>query len=413
MTAGSLCVWAGSARSGTLARERRLEYVFAYLPDAVPASQVSLTMPVGLRSWNSRDLHPVFQMNLPEGALLEVIRRAIAKLIGEDDLDILRVTGGNPVGRNRFSLPDTDEPARPETPESLDELLTYPDTRELFHELLERYALRSGVSGVQPKVLLDATERGSLAAGRFIVKSWGTDLPQLAANEFFCMQAARRAGIPTPEFHLSDNGGLFVLRRFDVAPDGTALGFEDLASLQGVGTSGKYSGSYERVARSLKSFVSGENLLSARETFFATLVLSATVRNGDAHLKNFGVVYPFPGGPVSLAPAYDIVTTTAYIRNDVPALTLDGTKKWWPRKTLEKFALAHLSLPVKTVRETFQRVADAVSDTRGDLIAYRAGHPDFRAVGDAMLHAWEEGLEGLRGEPTVLTVNERPPESPR
>lgn len=155
------------------------------------------------------------------------------------------------------------------------------------------------------------------------------------------------------------------------------------------------------------------NLLAARETFNAILILSVTVRNGDAHLKNFGVVYPFPGGPVSLSPAYDIVTTTAYIRNDVPALTLDGTKRWWPRKTLERFASVHLSLPVKTIRETFQRVADAVSDTRGDLSAYRAAHPDFRDVGDAMLQAWEEGLEGLRGEPTVLTVNEHPPGASR
>ena len=71
-------------------------------------AQVSLTMPVRLESWVSRDLHPIFQMNLPEGALLEAIRRAIAKVVGEDDLSILRVTGGNQVGRNRLSLPGDD-----------------------------------------------------------------------------------------------------------------------------------------------------------------------------------------------------------------------------------------------------------------------------------------------------------------
>ena len=43
-----------------------------------PDAQVSLTMPVRLESWVSRDLHPVFQMNLPEGALLETIRRSLA-----------------------------------------------------------------------------------------------------------------------------------------------------------------------------------------------------------------------------------------------------------------------------------------------------------------------------------------------
>jgi serine/threonine-protein kinase HipA len=95
----SLAVWAADNRSGLLARGPRKECVFAYSPDAGADAQVSLTMPVRLESWASRDLHPVFQMNLPEGALLEAIRRAIAKVVGEDDLSILRVTGGNQVGR--------------------------------------------------------------------------------------------------------------------------------------------------------------------------------------------------------------------------------------------------------------------------------------------------------------------------
>jgi serine/threonine-protein kinase HipA len=53
---------------------------------------------------------------------------------------------------------------REHVPESLDELLTYPDARELFHELVERYALRSGISGVHPKVLLAAAGRGTPAS---------------------------------------------------------------------------------------------------------------------------------------------------------------------------------------------------------------------------------------------------------
>ncbi|MCX5810406.1 MAG: HipA N-terminal domain-containing protein, partial [Proteobacteria bacterium] len=100
----SLAVWAEDSRAGIIAREHRQKYVFAYSTVAGVGAQVSLTMPVRLESWASRDLHPIFQMNLPEGALLEAIRRAIAKVVGEDDLSILRVTGGNQVGRNRFSL---------------------------------------------------------------------------------------------------------------------------------------------------------------------------------------------------------------------------------------------------------------------------------------------------------------------
>jgi len=393
----SLAVWVAGKKAGLLACEKRNEYVFAYAPDVSTDAQVSLTMPVRLESWVSRDLHPIFQMNLPEGALLETIRRAIAKVIGEDDLSILRVTGGNQVGRNRFSLPGDEIPHLAETRESLDDLLTYPDTLELFNELVARHALRSGISGIQPKVLLEATERATMASAGFIVKSWGNDYPHLAANEYFCMTAAKRAGLRTPEFFLSDNGGLFIMRRFDIAPDGFPIGFEDMCSLQALGTAQKYTGSYERLARSIRDFVSGDKLMESREQFFATLVLSMMVRNGDAHLKNFGVLYSSPLDAVSIAPVYDVVTTTAYIKKDVPALSLAGTKKWWPRKVLDRFAIVHLSLQPSTVADIFSRMSAAVMETRGIIPDYIADHPEFREVGKLMMAAWEEGVIGLNG----------------
>jgi serine/threonine-protein kinase HipA len=391
----SLAVWVTNKRSGLLARELRQEYVFAYPPNIDASAQVSLTMPIRLESWTSRDLHPIFQMNLPEGALLEAVRRAIAKVVGEDDMAILRVTGGNQVGRNRFSLPGDDSPRVEETPESLNELLTYSDTQELFHELVTKYALHSGISGVQPKVMLEATQRATLAATGYIVKSWGIDYPHLAANEYFCMTAAKRAGLPTPEFFLSDNGGLFIMRRFDVAPNGASIGFEDMCSLQALGTAQKYSSSYERVGKSIRDFVSGERLMAAREQFFTTLVLSVMVRNGDAHLKNFGVLYDTPSDNVKLAPVYDIVTTTAYMRKDVPALSLGGTKKWWHRKMLERFAVAHLSLPAGTVSDTFNRTSEAVMEARRMIPGYIAEHPEFREIGERMIAEWDQGVAEL------------------
>jgi serine/threonine-protein kinase HipA len=151
------------------------------------------------------------------------------------------------------------------------------------------------------------------------------------------------------------------------------------------------------VAKSIRDYVSGDRLMEARERFFAALVLSVMVRNGNAHLKNFGVLYARPGDAVELAPVYDIVTTTAYIINDVPALTLAGAKKWWPRKVLERFAVAHLSLPVKKVSETFARAAEAVMETRGMIPAYISDHPEFLAVGERMMEQWEQGVRGLVG----------------
>ena len=121
------------------------------------------------------------------------------------------------------------------------------------------------------------------------------------------------------------------------------------------------------------------------------------VRNGDAHLKNFGVLYASPLDTVTLAPVYDVVTTTAYVRKDVPALSLAGTKKWWPRKMLERFAVSYLSLPAATVSTIFSCLAEAVMETRAMIPGYIAEHPDFREIGERMMAGWDEGVKGLVG----------------
>ncbi|MCK5913740.1 MAG: type II toxin-antitoxin system HipA family toxin [Desulfuromusa sp.] len=392
----SLQVWVERAKVGQLAQEAERRHIFNYTQDATEA--VSLTMPVRLESWSSADLHPIFQMNLPEGDLLAAVRRAIAKIIGDDDLSVLLATGGNQIGRNRFSAATEATPSKNGEIESLDTLLNYPDTRDLFHELIKRYALRSGVSGVQPKVLLEANERGTLTSSSFIVKSWGDDFPQLAANEYFCMTAAKKAGLPVSKFYLADNGGLFVMKRFDKTAAGKSLGFEDMCSLQAMGTDQKYRGSYEKIANSLKAFISGEHLPAARRQFFTTLILSSLVQNGDAHLKNFGILYPSTGGAVTMAPTYDIVTTTVYIKNDIPALTLSGTKKWWPRKILEKFAVTHLSLTSSEIKKIIDKTMTAVMETRQQIPTHISNHPEFQEIGTAMMATWEAGVENLNRE---------------
>ena len=127
----------------------------------------------------------------------------------------------------------------------------------------------------------------------------------------------------------------------------------------------------------------------------AMLVLSVMVRNGDAHLKNFGVLYGDPQAGITLAPVYDVVTTTVYLKHDVPALSLAGTKKWWPRKMIERFAMAHLFLSVGTIHKIVERVADAVMETQKLIPEYCNDHPQFREVGERMMAIWKEGIKGL------------------
>jgi serine/threonine-protein kinase HipA len=122
--------------------------------------------------------------------------------------------------------------------------------------------------------------------------------------------------------------------------------------------------------------------------------------------KNFAVLYPSPQGPVVMAPVFDIVTTTAYLRHDVPTLSLTGTKKWWPRKLLERFAMSHLSLAVGEINEIVTRMADAVMETRQTIPAYISDHPEFRETGEVMMSIWEEGVKEFGPGTSVMVSRE-------
>lgn len=86
-----------------------------------------------------------------------------------------------------------------------------------------------------------------------LIESGHGECPHLAVNGFVCVSIAREAGLRTPDFLLSNNRQLFVMRRFDRAADGAPLGFEDFAGLTGHTPLQKYEGSYEMVAEAIRA----------------------------------------------------------------------------------------------------------------------------------------------------------------
>lgn len=340
--------------AGKLFRESG-EFVFSYSEKANPDAFVSLTMPVRKKDYSHSELHPVFEMHLPEGYLLSVIKKQFAKLTDTDDFGLLRLLAPNIRGRVEFNPDDHSG----ENPLSLDKLL-HSDNPALFEELVSRFALRSALSGVQPKVLATLENKATLRLEDYIVKAWGPDYPELALNEYCCMLACQHAGIPVPEFYLSDDESLFIMKRFDLKDGGEALGFEDMCVLQAKQREEKYTGSYEQIAKTIKTFVSAENKKASLEQFFKMMVLNNILQNGDAHLKNFGLVYEGIDS-IRLAPAYDVVCTTAYIRQDISALTLMGSKKWWPRNHMERFGVQVCDLSAIKARELYEECLWAIA----------------------------------------------------
>jgi len=310
-------------------------YIFRYLEDALPNTSISLSMPVRADEFRRRDLHPVFQMNLPEGYMLEQLRNRLAKTVNVDPMLLLALSGSSsPIGRIQVHSETVDallgEQQFPG--EKLEEILTWDGAEDIFADLLDRYILRAGISGVQPKVLVPEQQdfelrRATSKTSDLIIKSGRDEFPGLAINEFLCMSIAKEAGIPVPQFYLSDNARLFVMRRFDRDDQLNPIGFEDMAALMGLSADQKYSKSYAAIAKAIRLFCPANNQRTSLDQLFDYIALSCIVGNGDAHLKNFGLLYSEPTQrDARLAPAYDIVNTTAYIPEDVLALDLVGNK---------------------------------------------------------------------------------------
>ena len=403
-------VWTDRHLAGFLDRYEARGSTFLYDPGAKPVRAISLTMPVRTASWNILvGLAPIFEMNLPEGALRERLRLAFAKATGSfDDTDLLAIVGRSQMGRIRYTGVEDDlDQAVPF--QSVDEILASRRGGDLYRYLIDRFAAYSGISGVQPKVLV--RDEGSLthadnAACAFsptfrdathIVKFWDeTEFPQLAANEFFCLQAAVRCGLTVPPHRLAEDGSALVMERFDLRNDGTYRGFEDFCVLNARRTDEKYRGSYEtQILRRFQQFARSSSVLEESLQLFTLIAFNCAIRNGDAHLKNFGVLYEDVEGEAHLTPAYDLVTTSVYLPKDRMALTLNGTNEWPVAKTLIRFAEGRSLAPKRQVLEIFERISDALTQTSKEVRRYSENHPEFRDIGKRMLEHWETGLKSL------------------
>jgi serine/threonine-protein kinase HipA len=227
------------------------------------------------------------------------------------------------------------------------------------------------LAGVQLKFSARRTERGltipvSGLGGDWIVKLPDARFTHVPANEFATMSWARASGIETPEsvlVPLSEIAGLpasiavrgetqtLAVKRFDRPLPGQRVHIEDFAQVLGVYPEHKYKGvNYETLA-SIVLALSGEDGL---RDYLRRLVFVVASGNGDAHLKNWSLIYP-GGVTARLSPAYDQVSTIQYMPGDKLALNL-GRSKQWADVTMARFQrLARkLDIDERTVIDTVE-----------------------------------------------------------
>ena len=141
----------------------------------------------------------------------------------------------------------------------------------------------------------------------------------------------------------------FVIKRFDRLDDGTSVHIEDFAQIYGVYAEDKYkNASMRNIAQVLAAEGNDADIIE----FIRRLTFNALIGNGDMHLKNWSLIYPDRRN-VSLAPAYDFVSTIPYIHGDQHALNISRSKAF---ADFNEDELSHMAakaaLPEKLVLDT-------------------------------------------------------------
>jgi len=342
---------------------------------------------------------PYFETFLPEGYLYEIFKNLLTKEYGYiDDYLIFSKLAPNIQSRvsfkSDFSKLDFD---------FLDiDNIVENDSTDTFKKLLDTFLNKNAISGVQPKTVALLKSKETLHIKEYIIKTWGEEYPHLAENEYFCLKACQKAGIEIPKITLSKNKKFLIVENF-IFQEGQTLGFEEILSLQDKNRNNKYDGSYEQVAKSIYQFTTHKK--ESLTTYYKIVVMNYLLKNGDAHLKNFGLLFHDDFSHIWLSPAYDVVNTTSYIYQDKPALMMHGKKVWFDKESLVSFGIKHCLLTQKEADTFYEECVVALKESIADIESYIAENLDFKTIGTRMIESFKISLNNqtIKELPLELT----------
>jgi len=301
-------------------------------------------------------LLPFFSNLLPEGSLRTYLaERAGVKPMRE--FFLLSALGQDLSGAVTATTPDG-QPLRPPEPEEPFEAPRH-----------DGPILRFSLAGVQLKFSAVEKATGGLTipargvGGDWIVKLPSTAHAGVSENEYSMMSLAKMIGIEVPDIALHEldqighlpegvgrlTGAAYAIKRFDRPRAGEKIHIEDFAQVFAIDPDDKYKkASYRNIAQVVWRETGEAGLVA----FVRRLVFSALIGNADMHLKNWSLIYR-DGVMPELAPAYDFVSTIAYIPDDRFALNVVDSKRWadFDRRELSKMA-AKAGLPERLVLAT-------------------------------------------------------------
>jgi serine/threonine-protein kinase HipA len=186
-------------------------------------------------------------------------------------------------------------------------------------------AKRLSLAGAQAKIGLYRDEDGQwfgtqgLAPTTHIVKPASLFDPSILVNEFFVMRLASACGLAVPQTSVIRCGEYhgFVVERFDRTRLGGEIvrqGQEDFCQALSVMPVAKYEvdggPGLKELFKTVATF-SSSPLASLRQ-LLRVVLFNYLTGNCDAHAKNFSLLRDRQTGRLSLAPAYDLISTSFY-----------------------------------------------------------------------------------------------------
>ena len=116
------------------------------------------------------------------------------------------------------------------------------------------------------------------------------------------------------------------------------------------------------------------------------------LQNGDGHLKNYGILYENDFDDAYLAPIYDVVTTTIYVKNDIPALRLSDRKLWWKEKTYKTFAKQSCGLTNKEYEDILKECENSIFIIKQEIDQYNTDDKEVKDFLSLLKETWRNSL---------------------
>ena len=326
-------------------------YSRSYLPIGVP---VSNSLPLQEEPFSPQVTRSFFEGLLPEG----FSRRSVAQWIRADEQDYLTILAA--LGKECLGALMIEDSSSNETAERSYQKLSTDQVRRLASEGATRSAeivvsSHLSLTGASGKAGLYLDEKSGTwyqpigaAPSTHIVKQSHIRLRNIIENEQLALRPAAKLGIPAADSFVVNTGAyaedeiLLAAKRYDrdleharFTVDGLLVPLrlhqEDMAQALGISSAEKYEKDgdqyLKKIFKLLRNTVS--NPMRDQLRLLDILIFDVLIGNTDNHIKNLSLLYGSNLREISLAPAYDLLSTAIY-RESTPemSIAIAGVRDW-------------------------------------------------------------------------------------